>query len=149
MTMFGREVGLRDNTDVALGVGETILSLIPGSGAAKALERKAAQELDKRFIVELGEQVSKSGRLGKLADFLAVAKSGKSAVVQEVSIGSKPIKQIEAQLKNGLDYIVKSKGLPANKVKLIFRTTDPRLASQVRKELPTIGKNSVKVILDK
>jgi RHS repeat-associated protein len=29
MTMFGREVGLRDNTDVALGVGGTILSLIP------------------------------------------------------------------------------------------------------------------------
>jgi hypothetical protein len=75
------------------------------------------------------------------------AKSGKSAVVMEVSTGSKEIKKLEAQLRNGIKHML-SKGVRGDSIKVYFRTNNRRLADQVRRELKTVEGREVRVILD-
>ena len=86
-----------------------------------------------------------------MADIVAIAKNNKSAVIQEVttaiSTGSKSISGIRKQLEKGFDYAVKQ-GIAGDKIKVIVRLTDRRLASELSKKLVTIRKADVKFILE-
>jgi hypothetical protein len=81
-----------------------------------------------------------------MADFIGISKSGKSAVVMETTVGSKTLEKVKKQLENGLSYL--SNKNFKGKVKVYVRTTDPRFAKEVEKELKAIGRIPVKVILD-
>jgi RHS repeat-associated protein len=134
--------------DEANGVAMAIL--IPGGRLGrfgknigeKALEDLAREQLEKRFIVTLGRDITKTEAM---ADFIAVAKSGKSAVVQEVTTGAnKSISTIRAQLEGGIDHLIKQgfKG----EIKPIVRVTDRRLFSTLQKELTSVRGRGVKII---
>lgn len=109
----------------------------------KALEDIALKELSKRFTVRTGEAIAKDSRV--MADFIDISKSGKSAVVQEVTTGSKTVTHLKDQLTAGIDQLHKE-GFTGT-IKPIVRTTDARLAAQVRKELPKVRGRNVQVIL--
>lgn len=126
------------NDQAALGGGITKIG-------AQALERLAVQELEKRFVVTLGREISKTNAM---ADIVAIAKSGKSAVVQEVTTGAKKsVSLIREQLEAGFDHAVKQ-GIAGDKIKLIVRVTDRKLASKLGKKLATVRDAPVKIILE-
>jgi RHS repeat-associated protein len=137
--------------DLAAASGEAgiqiALPFFSETGPAKKLIERAFNQLERRFLVELGEDVSKG--LYKMADLLAVAKTGKSAVVMEVSIGSKGMSEIRGQLENGVRYMINEKRVRADTIKVYFRTTDRKLAAEVEKMKPLRGGYKVNVILDK
>lgn len=131
----------QDNTGAAFNG----LFMIGGTGKGKKLERLAESQLLKRFEVILGKAVAASD---EMADFLAIAKSKKSSVVMEVSTGSKEIKKLEAQLRNGIRHML-DQGVRGDSIKVYFRTNNRRLADKVRKELPKVEGREVRVILDR
>jgi len=134
------------NPDLAAAGKQGTFQLFLGTKCSK-YEAKVRQELQRRFNVELGEAVAKVGQ--KMADFLAVAKSGSGrGVVKEVSIGSKNINEIREQLENGIRYLIEKEGVNPNSITVYFRTNNRKLGAKVRKELQTVLDRDVHVIID-